>query len=428
VAAVSADIVIDLDTRPRQGLDEEPAPIRAHPRLLLILVALLVALVPASAAPGRPHLPEVFSLPVSPNPQYFIENGSLFVASGRAISAYRLRDGELRWRTPVDRDVLYFTTNDDAGTVSVELDGGDSATVQVLDVATGAPLWRRDQVAGDISLGGGDTAVFFDSGGGGPDSPEAMSAVTARTGEERWRRQLPDRRAIWEPVSIPGQPRVLLGVRVDSGILAVRVDIHSGVTLSTAELSKGIPELAGAEVREEAGVIGDVLVIAAVTDSGPRVYGFDATTLRLRWSTQLTGYTQYAGDCGPRICLYGDGGTTLLDPRTGVVTAAGDWQYAVFLPDGRLVAQTDVITVVDSGLHPVLPLGLWQLVSIDPVVLLIRRGLVTDQTWIGVLDAGGQQVRPVGAMRVGSVDSCGTDGTYLVCRAAHPGLVVFRLT
>jgi outer membrane protein assembly factor BamB len=425
-AAVSGEVLIDLGTRPHREVDDAPVSRRPQPRLLVILVALLAAVLPASAPPGGPRLPLLFSLPVSANPQYFIDAGSLFVASGHSVSAYRLADGALRWRAPVDRDVLFFAANDAAGTLSVELDGGESAIVQVFDRVTGAPLWRRAGVAGDITLGG-DTAVFFDAGGSGPDAPEAMSAVGARTGAPRWRRELPDRRTNWAAVTLPGQPLALLGVRVESGILAVRVDLTSGATLGTAELTNGLPELAQAQVRQLAGVIGDALVIAAVTDSGPRVYGFDATTLRLRWSTPLPSYTQYAGDCGPRICLYGDGGTTLLDPRTGAVTAAGDWQYAVFLPDGRLVAQTNVMTVVDDRLHPVLPLGLWQLVSIDPVVLLIQRGLVTDQTWIGVLDAGGQRVRPIGAMRVGSVDSCGTDGSYLVCRA-RPGLAVFRLT
>ncbi len=434
---MSVDALIDLDTRPLPPAEENSAPLRLPTRLLVLVGLLLTLLVPGSAPPWPVPVPmqQVFTLPVAPNPDYFVDSGVLFVVSGSAIAAYQLADGRLRWRTPVNLSVNYSFVNRPAGTMTVALGPDGSSVMLVLDLATGAPLWQRAGVA-DLLDAGAETSIFVDSpvvvvnpGEVDVDVPQQLSALAARTGQPRWQRQLPDSRTDWEVVQArPGVPDVLLGVRTGpDGVTAVRLEVDTGATLGGADLAAGRPELAAAADRHTVGIFDGTLLLVANTDTGPRAYAYDTTTLALRWTTRLTNYSQYATLCGRYVCFSGDNqGLTLVDLATGALEATGPWQFAAPLPDGRLLAQSGTMTVIDDALRPVLPLGAWQVVTAEPVTVLTRQSQPGDRIWVGVLDAGAKRVRPLRRVDISAVDSCVSDGTYLVCRAT-PGLVAFRL-
>lgn len=428
--------VIDLgEFRP----GDEPAGGRAQPRisarLFLVLVAALALVLPASAPPAGPAMPLLFTVPVTPNPQYLIDSGRLYVSSGGALAAYRLSDGRRLWRTPTGDSVDWFTASPASRALvamsATELEG----SVHVFDMDTGAPLWSRTGVSGQVASGAMSIVLYEnDSTDGSPPpletSPVDVSAVDLRTGAQLWRRTLPDRRTSLSDVPAhDGVPDRLLVAYDDKALTVELVDLASGATVRQARLTEQQPALADAAyTRTVSGLVGDRLLVSASGPGGAFEYAFDADTLGSQWGVRLPAVTQYAGDCVEVICLYGDGGTTLLDPGTGALRARGDWQYAVPLPDGRLLAQSETITVVDAGLHPVVPLGLWQVVATTPVVVLARPGAGRDaSTWIGMLDPGRDAVRPIADLHLGLVDSCGSDGRYLVCRAGVPGLVVYRL-
>ncbi len=405
--------------------EDTPPPGRPHlpARLLLVVVALLTLVLAGSGLPSGPALPRLFTVPVSANPQYLLDNGSLYLFSGGAVSSYRLSDGRLRWRTPIDDSIDWFTSAPATRSLIANFNDGGNSDTAVFDMDTGALRWRRNNVSGQ-ALTTGDSIILYDAGPTDPDQPVTVTAVALRSGEERWRRVLPNRDSQLVVPATPGTPSSALVVADDFSVL--RIDLATGATLGRVSLPAELPELAAATVRYNSGLVGNVLMVSAVTAVGPRVFGFDAQTLQLRWSTTIPALTQYAGDCGAVICMYGDGGTTLLSPATGAVLATGNWQYAVTLPDGRLLAQSETVVVVDGQLHPLIPLGLWQVIATAPITLLARPGRDPGDTWIGLLDRGGAAVRPMAALHLGVVDSCGTDGSFLVCRASA-GLVVFRL-
>jgi outer membrane protein assembly factor BamB len=429
------DVLIDLDTRPLPAPGENSAPLRLPTRLLVLVGLLLTLLVPGSAPTWPLPVQQMFTLPVAPNPEYFVEGGVLFVVSGSAVAAYQLPDGRLRWRTPLNPSVNYTFVNRPAGTMTVALGHDGSSLMTVLDLATGAPLWQRAGL-GDLLDAGLETSVFVgspvvvvDPGEVDVDVPQQLSAVAARTGQPRWQRQLPDSRTGWEVVPARrGVPDVLLGVRTGpDGVTAVRVEVDTGATLGSADLAAGRPELAAAGDRHTVGVLDGTLLLVANTDNGPRAYAYDTTTLALRWTTRLTNYSQYAAACGRYVCFSGDNqGLTLVDLATGALGATGPWQFAAPLPDGRLLAESGTMTVIDDALRPVLPLAEWQVVTAEPVTVLTRQSLSGDRIWVGVLEAGAVRVRPLRRVDISAVDSCVSDGVYLVCRAA-PGLVAFRL-
>jgi hypothetical protein len=305
----------------------------------------------------------------------------------------------------------------------------------VFDQETGAVLWQRAEVAGQIFPGDG-RLVLAEAARGEPYRSQALSAVDARTGEVLWRHTTPagtPRLLAVDATAGRGTGLVVVYDETDpahttGSALAERLDPATGSLVSRASLRDLIPALTQANDWQVSSPAHGLLVVTARTGEGAWAYALDAERLTLRWTSVLPAYAAYAADCVGSICLYDESGMVLLDPATGQSRGTTDaWRYAVPLPSGRLLAQADTMAVVDEGLRPVLALDSWQVDAVVPVTLLQRPGTDRRDTWIGVLGSRPDRIRLLGALHVGTVDWCDTDGVYLVCRATGSGMVVFRL-
>jgi len=425
---VSAEVVIDLDLTGEPAPPERPAHRRPDPRLLLVVGLVLTLLVPVSARPSTPALAGVFSVPVAANPQYFLDQGSLYVFTRGTASAYQVADGRLRWRVAVADALQWVSLDHSSGTLMAMFDSPDTGTTAVaLDLATGTELWRRAGVSGQFTTGS-DTLVLYGTtdDSADPTGPQPILAVHRRTGQLLWQRDLPDRTTELLVDEADGAPPTLIAVHAGGDPEIERIDLATGATLARSRLAGQFPTAGVAYVRQQVGFAGHLLLYAAATDAGAEVYAIDTRTLTLTWSTSLPRFSQFAGDCGGIICLYGDGGTTLLDPATGKMLATAPWRYAIPLPSGQYLAESDAISLVDDQLRLRLALSPWQVLTLTEPVLVARPGRAPDISWIGELDLDSARILPIGELRGVASDSCVSEGGYLVCRSRDE-IRVFRL-
>jgi outer membrane protein assembly factor BamB len=367
----------------------------------------------------------VFSVPVGANPQYFLDHGSLYVFTQGTASAYQVTDGRLRWRTAVGDALEWVTLDSASGTLMAMFDSRGSGTTAVaLDLATGIELWRRAGISGQFTTGS-DTLVLYGTNAD-PTGAQPILAVHRRTGELLWQRELPDRTTELLVDEAPGAAPTLITLHAGSDPEVEQIDLGTGRTLARSRLAGQFPTADVAHVRQQVGFAGHLLLYAAATDTGARVYAFDTRTLTLTWTASLPRFSKFAGDCAGLICLFGDGGTTLLDPATGTVLATAPWRYVIPLPHGRYLAESDAITLVDEQLRVRLPLGPWQIVTLTEPVLVARPGSAPDMSWIGELDLDSARILPIGKLRGIASDSCSSEGGYLACRSRNQ-IEVYRL-
>lgn len=426
-------MLIELDLTGEPAELERPAHLRRERRLLLIVGIVLTLLVPASARPSAtPLLTAVFGVPVAPNPQYFLDHGTLYVFTEGSASAYELDTGRRRWRTPIADALQWVSLDHSSGTLLTMFDGPDSGTTAVsLDLDTGAELWRRAGVSGQLTTDTG-TLVLYGAGPERGDSdgdvsgPQPILGVERRTGQVLWQRELPDRTTELLVDQAPGATPTLISVRAGGDPEIERIDLTTGATLAHSRLAGEFPTAAMTYVRQEVGFAGHLLLYAAATETGAEVYAIDTRTLTLTWQTSLPRFSQFAGDCAALICLYGDGGTVLLDPADGRMIATAPWRYAIPLPSGQYLAESDAISLVDEQLRLRLALGPWQVLTLTEPVLVARPGRAPDVSWIGELDLRRARILPLGQLRGIASDSCSSDGRYLVCRSRDE-IRVFRL-
>lgn len=407
--------------------------------LVLTVAALLLPVPTATGAaplPG-PGVAPHFDLP--PGTVYW-DRGHVYHLTGYprsdtvTLTAYRLTDGTVAWRTrlPAGRDVRLHRDGDGL-LVSTAADtvGGLPAgeVVTRLDAATGQPVWRRDgavldRIEGRLLFRGPvvDQRTFrFDR-------VVELAVVESATG-----RVLTQLDGLgWNTRLDPAGRLVTITDRAELR----SYDLDSGRLLASVPLPRTPQTNLSLHLHGPSATA----LVRWADRSEVAVAGFDTATLRQRWR-----FTRPGGDrpqeipipCGELMCLSsGLDRLRAIDPATGTVVweleqppAAGGEPLIFTLPahprltDHLLFPAGGELVDTATG-TTVLELNGWRVpedpaaAPDDPVyVLLPRQGPDQDATWIGVLSPDLSQVSPIGSVdgRYGLCAPVG--GGYLVCRA-----------
>jgi hypothetical protein len=425
------EVLIDLDSAPPPATTgRRPRLPRFQPRLLLVCAVLLALVVPAAAAPTAAPLTRLSRLHLPGASAYLLRGGMLYAGDDISLAAYQLPSGRPRWRSDTGGSIQSLTAVPAAGALVALVyhdKHGTRSELAGFDTATGAPLWRRSDLAGQPVPGTGKLlAVRYgrDQAGSG----QQMLLLDARTGAVGWQRSAPAGGALIPAVRGPDGNGPVLAVARDAGLRVEVFDVVSGATVAAGALADRVSEL-GRPLRDyTVNLVGRVLVVVAVDDVGASTaYGFDAATLAPRWRTPLAGPALYVTDCAPVICLYGLGGTVTLDPAGGAPIGSADWRDVTPLTPEWLLAQRDTEEVVGPDLVSALDLRGWRAVGGGARTVLSRPAAGATGTWVALLDTAAPAVRPLGLLPVTAVESATTDGRYLACRVAGADLTIYAL-
>jgi outer membrane protein assembly factor BamB len=477
--------VIDLGVL---GQDTVPAPRRSPgwrrlsrpPRSLVVVLALAATLlgVAGAQAPGATGLTELSSVPALGGAQYAVEGDSLYVVeaapTGNRVSAYRLRDGALRWSTPVTVLASLASFQAAAGVVLISMyaPGVSGDHTVALDERTGQVLWRSAEVI-DVVLQSRQRVLLTvpDTSGqvavGAPDQQPAtrVDAVDLRDGRAAWTYRMAPGCQHLSGTDVaatdgagPGggaTMTVLCLDRVDpvetnpdsTAMGELRsVDLMTGRDLRSAPLTYPLARAPDplAELHPDTapplepvlGRAAGVVLIGTASPSGATLTAYDPDTLRPLWTRQMSDYDYGATACAGALCLTDGYGLAVVDPGTGRLR----WQIAqraYAQPLGRLLGQLLVQPVagqhamlVDVGTgRRVVDLSGWRAVAAgaDSPTIFARWLPVADgRVWFATVDGDPLAVRPIGAATDVLQDGCRADGGYLVCETLHQDLRVWR--
>jgi outer membrane protein assembly factor BamB len=471
--------VIDLGVL---GQDAVPAPrrsperrrLRRPPRSLAVVLSVAATLfgLVGAQAPGATGLTELPSVPAVGGVQYAVERDSLYVAeaasTGNRVTAYRLRDGRVRWSTPVTVLASLASFQDAGGVllVSMYASGVSGDHTVALDEATGRVLWRSAEVtdgvlpsAGRVLLIEPDTAGQVAVGAPEQQPATRVDAVDLRDGHPAWTfRMAPGCQHLsGTDVADAGggaTMTVLCLAPVDpvetnpdstaTGELS-SVDLSTGRDLRSAPLTYPLARapdpLAGLHpdtappLEPVLGRVAGVVLIGTASPPGATLTAYDPDSLRPLWTRQMSDYDYGATACADALCLTDRYGLAVVDPGTGRVR----WQTAqraYAQPPGRLAGQLLVQPVagravlVDLGTgRPVLDLSGWRAVAAGPdsPTIFARWLPIPDgRVWFATVDGDPLAVRLIGAATDVLKDGCRADGGYLVCQALEQTLRVWR--
>jgi hypothetical protein len=249
--------------------------------------------------------------------------------------------------------------------------------------------------------------------------------IDARTGAARWERTYPESGALLLNADAT-RPEGYHLLATRSGPFTVEVfDVLTGVDVSAGDLRERVPGLATGVPDVNVNLVGRMLLVGT---AGTTLFGLDAATLTLRWSTHLPEAQWFALDCGSLVCVYGDGGTSTVDPVTGTLVGHGAWRWAQPIPGRWLLGVSDPgSAVVGTDLVSRLDLTGWDVVAIEPALVLAQPDPSLTRTWIALVDPAVPARRVLGSVPVTGIDSVATDGRYLVCHLAPGPVVVYSL-
>ncbi|MEE6261116.1 outer membrane protein assembly factor BamB family protein [Plantactinospora sonchi] len=249
-------------------------------------------------------------------------------------------------------------------------------TAQVVDLATGAVLWRTPLVSAAIALpagGGREPVVLVSPREGG------VELRDPRTGAVRW------------------------------------------------SLDRSVPPV------RYAAQFGDVLLLSRTgRDAGLAAYSTDLGQ-RLWEATKPDLHSPHFGVCAPMLCTSDpDNGVEVRDPATGAVA----WRMArtgSLQPSGSGLVVSDeqprVHRVVDPGTgRTVADLTAWREADSspsEPAPLLLRRQTDTRQTWLGLLAPGATAVRTLDVVPH-ALSFCAVVPGVVACHADEREVRVWR--
>jgi PQQ-like domain len=374
-----------------------------------------------------------------------------------ALDAYRLSDGQLRWRVllPVNSGNLLIRAAGTQTVVVSSLDPGATGDRTVAyDADSGRLLWdSRLPLVPTVAVGAvAVLAAYLDPDGAPASSPFAHSGsagaapavvlqgVSARTGTVQWALRVPAGSVTVLPgpgeAAPAGHPYAVI---VAPGGDARSVDLYSGGRSPPAR----IPVAGGAGGNPlTLAVTGGWLLAGEQRAGRSTLTGYRVQTLAPAWRVPVPSPGLEAVACGELICLTGRQGTSALDPATGRMRwtstrwrpagMLGGWVYA--LPgDGQ--PGTGSLLSPGTG-APVLDLAGWaplpgpgggpDLVYTTPAGSQAPTG--SRSAWLGVLRATpqGPRVDRLGPLVDPAVGGCESVPEYVVCGTAAGRLLVWR--
>ena len=417
-------VLIDLDQLPERDEPARPARLPRPPRpaqwlvLFGVLFTLLAggATVPVAAGPRL-----VRTVPNGPNPAFALHGGVLYVATSGTVGAYRLADNRPLWSQPMAGEVRGLAVQPSAGTLIVSESTADDTIMAVFDLATGAPLWQRDNINLQVVTGGRLVLATSRIEAAGTQL-ETAAGLDLRTGATVWSTRL----AGWINGTTLGpapgyEVNWIVVVETVKGVLRV-VDAATGATVASGPTLNDLAQLADRQPAS-LGVVGTDLVVLA----DGKVSAIDLASLTVHWRAELPADVTDFDGCAPAICFYSEATTAFVDPATGTVRTRRSWIRPTELPDGRLLVTTGERTaVVDSALREVTELSQWSVAGLTDQLVLTRTGRSPGERWLGVLDPTVARVLPLGRVPLASVQGCIKDGRYLACRS-ESGIVALDL-
>jgi outer membrane protein assembly factor BamB len=453
--------------------------LRRPPRSLAVGLALAAALLglAGAQAPGATGLTQLSSVAAMTGAQYAVEGDSLYVAepapTGNRVSAYRLRDGALRWRTPVTVLASLASFQAAAGVLLISMYapgvGGDHTVA--LDEATGRVLWRSGEVTDVVlpakarvllTLPDTTAQVAVDA----PDRQPAsrVDAVDLRDGRAAWTyrmapgcQHLSDRDIAAAGGAGPGgatmtvlclDPVDPVETNPDSTAAGElrSVDLTTGRDLRSTPLTYRLARVPDplAELHPDTAPplqpvlarVSGMVLIGTADPSGATLTVYDPDTLSPLWTRQMSDYNYGASACADALCLTDGYGLAVVDPGTGRVR----WQStqpAYAQPPGRLAGhllvqpvagQRAVLVDVSTG-RPVLDMSGWRALAAGPESpTIFARWLPNPdgRVWFATVDGDPLGLRVIGAANDVLRDGCQADGGYLICQTLEQTLRAWR--
>ena len=388
--------VIELGTA-HGAVDEDAPPPPCHRRTAararLATASAVLLLLCAAATPAQATLRQAVVVPAAPGASVSVVGDLLVVADphapggpGTYVTAYALPGGMPRWTVRMPATAPH--TAERAGEVLLVAERDPlrrRAATTALSARTGEVRWRRIGAVVTAENAPVGLAVSEVPGAGAPGRriEGFVEAVDLASGWTRWSTTLPSSAV----VAVVAQPAVAVVVH-DSGRAEVRDLVTGGIRgvrgLPPADYAPDNPRQAGR-----------TLVLRHPESGRDVLTGYDLPTLDVRWSRSAgtAPDVRWAG-CGDRLCARTPEVNWTLDPATGAASVApgdgGIWRSVRGSGD-RLVAR-----------------------DLDDQRLL----LATDQSPAGP--------RTIGALPPGHRD-CRAGGVALVCRVEPAGLAVFAL-
>ncbi|HKT00518.1 MAG TPA: hypothetical protein VJT31_13370 [Rugosimonospora sp.] len=374
-------------------------------------------------------------------------------ASQATLDAYRLSDGQLRWRVliPVDLGSLLIRTAGPDTVVVSSLDLGATGDRTVAyDAYSGRLLWdsrlpllpavepAATVVLGAYLDGDGEPAgsPYVQTPGTGTVPAMLLQAVGVRTGAVAWSLRVPRGYATALPVvpAYPGRSGAAYAVLIGPGGEARSVDLHRGTVTGTGRVRSG-PTL----------LVSGHWLLSGYPDRGVNTLAsYRADTLAPAWTGTVRSLDLAVTECGELTCLTDPEGTRAVDLAAGETRwTAPAWQPVAML-DGWVYAMPqqgrggpDSLLSPASG-APVLDLAGWSLIpGMAGSQYLVSAGRPADQlgsaptaAWLGVLRAsaaGLPRVVPVAPLSGSRVGGCTAAQPFVLCDAGDQRLWIWRL-
>lgn len=412
-------------------------------RLASATAAAVLAMATLTAAsPAESPLQLRFTVPAE---NFMVDGQHLYVIDEPEpgpvwrLTAYRLEDGGLVWRTTItggDGGFAHFLNSpesDQSPLLVAAYPGGPEAvtwqvsTITGLDPGTGETLWTADGLPGTIRA---DLALLTqDPSGlvlGEATAPrQEVVAVDLTTGDELW--QGPVQGSSLLTTEEAPHRLVSAGPRGE----LTTYDLRTGEQLATAQPaietigSVHLQNLVGSIVLLGHGQLGGQEVLSAYdVESLDRLWTVDADTGAGVWPTQ----------CGDLICLNTPGSSLLaVDPATGERVWSADWlptgagQPTGYVISGHPVAghllvnssldgrDSQWLVDVDTG-EPALELSGWRL-TLGPAgeaeTWALWPATADRPAWAGRLRPDLSGIEPIG--EIDRAGYCVSRESYLVC-------------
>ncbi|MEV0560107.1 hypothetical protein [Dactylosporangium sp. NPDC050588] len=387
---------------------------------LAAVLAMLLCLVSAAPAPGRPH--EVTRQPLR-NGDYHVAGGALFVLDSdrtpTPVEAYDATDGTLRWMfTPEGLAQLsYVDIRGELAVLSPDLcRSGVTGTTVAVTRATGREQWRAVGVPVRTPPGGTGTVVMRSLWS---DGCRALADNTPTAGVLRW--QLIDTAGLvqWDTAVDPGT-RVAVDAASTGATWAALLDGAGG--LSTVDLVTGartapVQGIAG-PADDLVAVVGDLLLVARsdVPTGSTRITAYSRALVE-RWKAQVPtgiGSPLTILPCDAALCVSGER-TAAVDPSDGALLWIVPRALPAVAPGGAPAMAADTGITVPPG---------WRfLAAAGPRVLI---GLQTDRdTLLAWSDRGPAPAPSVSVP--GALVSCEIDAALVACATESDEVVLLRL-
>jgi outer membrane protein assembly factor BamB len=277
----------------------------------VLALAVLVTMV-GSAAPARPPLTELISLPVGPADSYTVTaDGKLLAQTLGTLTSFDLRTGEQQWQVGMEAPTFRLVTVDGVVLVRPWAMGTDQPGTSAIEVHTGTARWRH---AGRVMTVPGSDALLavtdvksLSSSGRRIQGP--VDAIDPSTGRDRWTVDVPSTAVMLGVPGPGGEPPRMLLVR-DDRTMALH-DLVTGRRLASASIPP-----ADYDPKNPIVSGGLILLRHPAPDGGTTISAYDPVTLALRWRRPAGGTFDVEG-CMPLVCLAGPDGVAGVDPETG---------------------------------------------------------------------------------------------------------------